>query len=174
MLSCNAGERLAATLNINRPGFNTIRVIDFLPSNATSWTVAGPQLPPWIEGGQIFTSVAQKRVEWSFVAEGTNASDAVVMQLGYNFRMGTEILFANWTFLLPPNTTSVKLPELPSSFDDIMPGAEFNMFVNRINTFDNPTVNGYDMLRGMGTANAFCPECAVRAGELQRVIISGF
>ena len=65
------------------------------------------------------------------------------------------------------------LPKLPAAFSDFLPTAEFGMGLNRIQNYDVMTVNGYDAMRAMGTATMMCVECAVRAGEIQRVVLSG-
>jgi hypothetical protein len=79
-----------------------------------------------------------------------------------------------WHFMLPPDAQVVSLPKLPAQFAEVAPSLELGMFVNRLTTIDVPTITSYDAIRAMGTGVTFCPECAVRVGEIQRVIISGF
>jgi hypothetical protein len=171
---CQFGERTNASLNMNRAGnFGPIRVIDSLPSSATSWTVASPALPPWIEG-TFLQSAFLGIVQWVLVPEGTPSADATYLFLSYNIRINSMNFSGQWHFVMPPEMQVLQMPKLPSQFAEIVPTPEFGMGLNRIITIDIPTINGYDAFRAMGTSLAICPECFVRSGEIQRVIVSGF
>lgn len=171
---CLVGERTSAQLFLGRPGnFANVRVLDSLPSSTTSWTVANPVLPPWVEG-QFIVSAALGFVQWPLVPDENSASDAVVLQISFNQRVNNMDFGGNWYFVMPPNTQVQTLPTLPTPFQDFMPFRDFGIGLNRIFTYDIPTIDGYDSLRGMGFGTAFCPDCAVRAGEIQRLVFSGF
>jgi hypothetical protein len=170
---CQIGERTSARLDMFRPGnFFGIRVADSLPSSATSWTVASPVTPPWIEG-TFLTSAAKGRVDWVLVPEGTNAADATYVELQFTQRINSTNFTGRWFFALPPDKQSLDFPKLPASFVDLVPSVDFGVFVSRLFVVDVPTVTGYDALKAMGFANIQCPECAVRANEIQRVLMSG-
>jgi hypothetical protein len=169
---CNAGERTQAQLTLSRPGVNAIRVVDSLPSNATSWTVAAPMVPPWVEF-DFFASASQGVARWGFVTEGTNTMDVVYAQLGYEVRINNMQFFTNWHFILPPNSDSLTVPKLPAALAETAPTTDFGLFLQRVIAIEVPTISSYDMIRSMGTANVLCPDCAVRAGDIQRAIISG-
>jgi hypothetical protein len=170
---CSVGDRTAATLTLNRNGFFQTRVIDSLPSNATSWTVAAPQLPPALEGGGILSSALGRRAGWSIIPGTNNTHDAVFIQFSWTHEIGGTNHRSNWFFVLPPNTDEVEFPKLPASFDQVMPQAQFGLGLNQIRVIEIPTVMSYDAYRAQGMSTAICPDCAVRAGDLQRVIISG-
>jgi hypothetical protein len=170
---CPFGERTAATLFLNRPGFQGMRVHDVLPTNATSWTVASPQLPPSMEGG-ILTSAAKRRAEWTLVPGASDAHDAVTITFVWSVTIAGTSHTSRWSFVLPPNTTEVTMPKLPPSFEPILPKPEFGLGINFLRAVEIPTVPSYDAYRALGAATALCPECAVRAGDVQRVILSGF
>jgi len=170
---CNIGERTAATLQMNRPGFINMRVVDSLPSSAASWTVASPQLPPFVENNGILVSPTQRRAEW-VLSSTTATHDAVLMTFSWSVNIGGVFHQSFWYFILPPGTNEVTMPKLPATFDPIMPQSEFGLGFQNIRTVEIPTVSGYDAYRAQGAATALCPECAVRAGDIQRVIFSGF
>lgn len=171
---CTFGERTLGTLFMSRNGnFGSMQLFDSLPSSQVSWTVANPMMPPWIEG-TFLTSTHLGLVSWVLVPDGMNASDAVYASVSYTIRISNMFYGGTWHFIAPPNTMAINLPKLPAQFAEILPTTEFGMGLNRLQTFDVPTVTSYDQVRTMGTANAMCMQCAARAGDVMRVVVSGF
>ncbi len=177
----NVGERTSATAFMSVNGnFGQARVLDFLPSNAASWTVSNPQMPPWVEG-TFLTSAFLRTANWVTMPSSNNASDTTQMSLGWNVTIGGTGHNLSWHFIMPPTTKALVLPKLPASFDAVMPQATCSpspcssgMFLSRLRTIEIPTVSNYDAIRALPASTIMCPECAVRAGEVQRIIVSGF
>jgi hypothetical protein len=169
----NLGERTVARVSLNRSSFGGITVMDSLPASATSVTVSSPLLPPWVEG-TFLTSAYKRSASWVLANDGTNAHDAVYLQLSFAQQIDTMTFGARWHLLLPPDTQSIELPRLPAAFDNFQPTTDFGMSLNRLVAIEVPTVSDYDGLRAMGIGFAICPDCAIRANEVPRVIISGF
>lgn len=169
------GERTLATLTMSRPGnFAQMRVIDFLPANATSWTVASPMLPPWLEGSFLQSSV-NRSVEWSLVPGSTGMThDTVLLHTQWSVTIGGMPHQSQWHFIAPPDTTRIQYPKLPASFNDILPSSEVFIGIAQLKPIEIPTVSNYDAIRAQPSGNIMCIECAVRAGEVQRIITSGF
>ena len=77
----------------------------------------------------------------------------------------------DWYLILPPDQTSIELPELPAQFTDNLPAPQDGMGAS-IRVFDIGSVSGHDMLRTLPSNIPMCLECAVRAGDIPRVVIS--
>ncbi|HLL24961.1 MAG TPA: hypothetical protein VK427_22660 [Kofleriaceae bacterium] len=169
---CAAGERTQAELSFVRPGFARMRVLDAIDSTATSWTVASPVLPPWLERDSATVSFARGKAQWSLVKEGNNASDGVYVRIVYEVK-SENFASGQLHMLLPPGTEEVALPRLPAQYADQVYAQDRDMFLSRVGVLEFPSIDSYDALRARGIGLAICPECAVRAGDLQRVIISG-
>jgi len=170
----NLGERTVARVNLARPGFGSIVVMDSLPATAASVTVASPMLPPWVE----FTALAsayRRSVAWVLANEGASAHDAVYLALGYLQRVNNISSFGEWHIMMPPNTQSIDLPKLPTALDAFAPQVDdFGLQVFSLVAIEVPTISNYDGLRALGIGFAICPDCAIRANEVPRVITSGF
>jgi hypothetical protein len=171
---CNLGERTAATLTLSRPGFAQTRVIDSLPSNAATWTVASPMLPPQIETNGFLVSPSQRRAAWAVSPTAGTTHDAVVATFSWNVNIAGVSHTSFWHFVMPPGTTEVTFPKLPATFDAFLPQPDFGLGINFIRNIEIPTISSYDAYRAQGAATALCPECAVRSGDIQRAIFSGF
>ena len=170
---CNLGERTSSTISLNRPGFQQTRIIDSLPSNAATITVASPMLPPAAEGS-FLASASGRRAAWALGPTAGTSHDAVIVSFGWSVNLAGVNHTSFWHFVLPPNTTEITFPKLPSSFEQFLPSPEFGLGVQNFKVVEIPTISSYDAYRAQGAATALCPECAARAGDIQRVIISGF
>ncbi|MBA3405189.1 MAG: hypothetical protein H0U13_10995 [Gemmatimonadaceae bacterium] len=168
------GERTVASLTLNRSlgNFFQMRVLDSLPASATSWTVASAQLPPWLER-TFLSSTSQKLASWVLVPDAGSAHDAVMLGVQWWFEVAGTNHPHQWNFIMPPGTTTMVFPKLPSQFADFMPHTQDFMNLNALRAIEIPTVTNYDAIRAMPAQSMLCVECAVRAGEIQRAITSG-
>lgn len=129
-------------------------------------------LPPWVEGTAL-VSAYRRQIQWVLANDGTNAHDAVYLALFFQ-QQANPNGFAEWHIVMPPNTQSVDLPKLPPEFDDLQPTLELGFGLDRLVAIEVPSVSSYDELRAMSFGFVICPECAIRANEVPRVITSGF
>ena len=169
----DVGERTSARVDLRRPNSGVITVLDALPASATSVTVSSPVVPPWVEP-EFMTSTEMRSASWKFADEGTNAHDAVYLQLQYQQQINNMSFLGRWHVVMPPGTQSVNLPKLPAAFDDFQAKPGVTLMFGRIYAIEVPTLTRYSELRALGMGFATCPDCAVRANEVQRVITSGF
>lgn len=165
------GVRTEARLNMSRLGtYRTMQLVDSLQSSATTWTVAAPVLPPWL---QTFTASIVDQMGVMYLV-GDGAYDAAVFRINWNHVMGsTNIPFA-WTFILPPQMTTFTFPKLPAQFAAYLPQPQ-DTFSSQAHVIEIPSVMGYDALRAIPEKslicpNTFVPDCAVRNNEFPRVI----
>lgn len=171
---CGMGKRTSATLSLSRPGFANTRVIDSLPSNATSWTVSNPMLPPFLEANGFIQSPSQRRAEWVLSPSAGTTHDAVTATFAWSVVVGGMNSTVFWHFVLPPGTTEVTLPKVPAALEPYMPTTETGFGLQFLRLVEIPTVANYDAFRALGAGAALCPECMARTGDIQRVIVSGF
>jgi hypothetical protein len=163
--------RTEAQLAMTRPGnFPTMRLLDVLQPTTTTWTVATPALPPWL---QLFDASTADRTG-SLHLVGTGAYDAAVLQISWTHVMGsTSVPFA-WTFILPPQTTAFAFPALPAEHAGDLPQPD-DAYTVQAHVIEIPAVAGYDALRAIPEKSLICPDtlvpdCALRNGEFPRVI----
>lgn len=162
------GERTVGTLSMNRQGFSTMRLLDSFASNTLTQTVAAPALPPWVQGGAQASS-ALRMASWFLVPDASSVYDGQVLRVSWSHTVSGMNHPHQWHFILPPEQTSIAFPQLPSQFNDNLPFPQDNMSAT-IRVFDVSAITGYDMLRTLPSSTVMCLECAVRAGEVQRVV----
>jgi hypothetical protein len=166
------GERTVGQLFLNRPGFSGLRVYDSFSSNTLTQTVASPTLPPWPQGG-VISSSALRQASWFLVPDATSVSDGQMLRVSWSHTISGTSHPSQWFFILPPPETmgdqSIDFPALPAPLASVLPVAEDSMGAS-IRVFDISTVTGYDAVRALPSATPMCLECAVRTGDIQRVV----
>lgn len=166
-----AGERTMATLFMGRQGFQSMRIIDALQSNALAQTIAAPALPPWMQSS-VISSSALRMASWFVIPDANSTSDAQLLRVNYNRTINSMNHPHQWHFILPPGQTSIVFPKLPAQFNDVLPQPQDGMGA-QVRQIEIGSITGYDAARALPSRNLMCVECALRAGEFQRAIISG-
>ena len=165
------GVRTEARLFMSRPGtFRQMQIVDSLQASSTTWTVASPSLPPWL---QTFTvSAADQMGIMYLVGDGTY--DAAVFRVNWNHVMGSMNIPFAWTFILPPQMTTFTFPKLPAQFAADIPQPQ-DSFGFQAHIIEIPSVSSYDALRAIPEKSLICPgsfvpDCALRNNEFPRII----
>jgi hypothetical protein len=167
------GEGSLGQLGLERQGeFDETLLLDHLASNATTWTVADAPLTPWMSN--FVVNAPTRSLEW-FPIKTTGAStmDGVVATLEWQHQTmvsgtTTSIPFT-WNVIMPPEVTAFDLPTLPAPFDVDLPQPE-DFMGGTIRLLEIPSSTGYDAFRAVPERNLVCPECAVRSGEIARIV----
>lgn len=161
-----AGERTFGDLRMFRLGsFSATHVLDSLQTNSTSWTVAAPTLPPWHAG--TLANAAAGMIVWFPIGPPTH--DGNIVLANWNHTIGSTSYSSSWSFITPPDQTSITLPKLPPPFSDIEPQVQDGMSAS-VQFVELPSVANYDALRALPEFQLDCLDCAVRLGLIQRVI----
>jgi hypothetical protein len=164
------GERTVGRVLFGRPGFSTMQLYDsFTPSTLTE-TVAAPAFTPWLQGGTIASS-ALREASWAPVPEASSVHDGQLLRVNWSHTISGTSHPHQWHFIVPPDQTSIAFPRLPAQFTDNVPAPQDSMGAS-IRIFDVSSVSGYDMLRTLPSSTIMCLECAVRAGDVQRVVFT--
>lgn len=163
--------RTEAHLSMSRSGnFEPMHLIDALQAATTTWTVAAPALPPWL---QLFgASTADRTASLHLVGDGPY--DAAVLQISWTHVAGSASAGSTWTFILPPGLTAFAFPRLPPPFAAGLPQPE-DAYEVQAHVIEIPAIPSYDALRAIPERSLLCPgslvpDCAVRSGELARVV----
>lgn len=170
------GDHFLARMAVFRPGnYSTTVLYDQLTTTAASWTVAGPTLPPYLNGSVLFSD--QGKAEWAIAKTAQAATfDGTVVVFNWTHTMTVSGMTTNtpytWTFIVPPDQTSLRLPALPAQFTASAPQPMVDSIGMLVRLIEIPTVNGYDAFRAIPERNITCPDCAVRTGEIPRVIVN--
>jgi hypothetical protein len=164
------GERTVGRLQFVRPGFSAMLLYDSFAASTLTETVAAPAFPPWVQGGTIASS-ALRQAAWALVPDARSVHDGQLLRVTWNRNIGGTNHPHQWHFILPPDQTSITFPALPAQFADNLPVPQNSMGA-AIRVFDLSSVSGYDMLRTLPSSTIMCLECAVRAGELQRIVFA--
>jgi hypothetical protein len=171
------GERQISSVFLSRTSFETIRIFDSLASSATTQTIAAPQLPPLYQRGgnssPVLVSPAAGAATWVPVTSATSVSDAQYVRLQWSHMISGSFHPHTWHIMLPPEASNIALPKLPTPLMDHYPAAQDSFSTPRIRQIEIPTVTGYDAARALPSRNLMCVECAVRANDFQRAIVSG-
>ncbi len=163
------GDRTMAQLQMCRQGnFSCMDVLDGLQSNATTWTVANPTLPPW-DSGRI-ASAAAKIVTWFPIGQPTHAGNTVWLQWGRS--MSNMFSTFNWYFITPPDVSAFNLPTMPAAFAPQTPQVDDGMYINQVEMIASPSIADYDAFRALPESEVICTDCAVREGLIQRIVRS--
>ncbi len=147
-----------------------MQLVDALQATTTTWTVAAPALPPWL---QLFdASTADGTASLHLVGDG--AYDAAVLQISWTHEAAGASVASAWTFIVPPRMTTFAFPRLPSPFAAVVPQPQ-DAYTVQAHIIEIPSISSYDALRALPEKTLICPgslvpDCAVRSGELQRVI----
>jgi hypothetical protein len=170
------GDHFLGQMIVSRPGnYSSTVLYDLLTTTAANWPVAAPVMPPYLNGSALFSE--QDKAEWS-IAKTTQAStfDGTVVLFTWTHTMTVSGMTTNtpysWTFIVPPDQTQLKLPALPPQFAASAPQPMLDNINMRVRLIEIPTVNGYDALRAIPERNLTCPDCAVRTGEIPRIIVN--
>jgi hypothetical protein len=164
------GKRTVGSVTLARSGFNSIQILDAFSVDTKVQTVAAPQLTPWLQGRPT-ASPALRTASWFIVGEASSVYDGQLLDLSWSHVGSTKFAPYAWHFILPPGQTSITYPALPPPFDDAIPlSTEVTNAAVRV--FEIASVKGYDMVRAMPSADLMCLDCAVKAGDLQRVVIT--
>jgi hypothetical protein len=165
-----AGDRTVSLLFLGRPGFAGMAIYDSFAATTTTATVAAPALTPWRQGS-VLASPALQTARWFLVSDPGSVHDGQLLRVGWSHNIGGTNHPHQWYFILPPDQTSFTFPKLPAQFSDNVPAPQDGMS-SSIRVFDIPSVTGYDMTRTLPSSTVMCLECAVRAGDLPRVVFS--
>lgn len=165
------GDRTIARVQFQRPGsFDLMTLVDGITPNSTVQTVASPQFTPWLQG--VLASAPLRTVAWNAVATPASVTDGSVVLAQWSRTVGGMTQFYRWYLIVPPGVSSINLPDLPTPLNNVLPTTED--FLNaQVRMFDLSTTD-YDAVRALPSRNVMCIECAVRAGEFQRAVFSGF
>lgn len=164
------GERTVGQLNLSRPGFSSMRVFDSFAAGTTTQTVAAPSLPPWVQGG-VVSSSALGKAAWFLVPNAASVHDGQMLRMSWSHVSGGTSHPHQWHFILPPDQTSITFPKLPAQFEDNLPFPQESLSAT-LRVFDVSSATDYDMLRKLPSSTIMCLDCAVRAGDLQRVVFT--
>ena len=162
------GDRTVGQVLLNRTGFSTMRVVDAFGASTLTQTVAAPVLTPWVQGGVVVSS-ALGMASWFLVPDATSVHDGQTLRVSWTHTVSSVGHPHQWHFILPPDQTSITLPKLPALFSENVPFPQDFLSVT-LRVFDIASVTGYDMVRAMPSSTIMCLDCAVRAGDLQRVV----
>jgi hypothetical protein len=162
------GERSVGLLSLNRNGFSAMHVYDSFSASTLTQTVAAPSLTPWLQSSPT-ASAALRTANWFLVPEASSVYDGQVLHLNWNHTVAAMNVPFQWSIILPPGPTAIDLPALPAQFNDSLPATE-DFLSAQIRVFDIQSATGYDQIRAMPSANIMCLDCAVRAGDLQRIV----
>jgi len=170
------GDHFLGQMTVSRLGnYSATTLYDQLTTSAANWPIASPSLPPYLNGSVLFSD--QSKAEWS-IAKTTEASTFDGTTVVFNWTHVTTVngMTMNtpytWTFIVPPDQTSLKLPTLPAQFTASAPQPMIDNIGMRVRLIEIPTVDGYDALRAIPERNTTCPDCAVRTGEIPRAIVN--
>jgi hypothetical protein len=172
------GDRLLGELTMY-PKTNDLGrmiVLDGLASFASSWTIASPAFPPWVTNA--IAPVAARQILWFPVqTPGTAAEQGVVVQYAWEKTTNVGGVPTNtiyrWTFIVPPGVTSISFPGgLPADLEALLPGSDDETSNPTVYMINVPSVTGYKGLKTLPERNLVCPQCAVEAGEVPRIIYS--
>jgi hypothetical protein len=125
-------------------------------------------LPPWVQGGVVVSS-ALGRASWFLVPDAASVHDGQVLRASWNHVVSGTAHPHQWSFIVPPDQTELTFPKLPAQFSENVPAPQDNLGVS-LRVFDIGSVAGYDMVRALPSSTVMCLDCAVRAGDLQRVV----
>jgi hypothetical protein len=162
------GDRTVGQVSLSRTGFSTIRVLDAFGASTLTQTVAAPVLTPWVQGGVVVSS-ALGMASWFLVPDAASVHDGQMLRATWFHTVSGVGHPHQWHFILPPDQTSITLPKLPALFSENVPSPQDSLGVS-LRVFDIASVSSYDMVRAMPSSTIMCLECAVRAGDLQRVV----
>lgn len=160
-----------AQLTVSRTGtFQPIQLLDILPPNVTTWTVASAQFPPWL---QAFVVSTADRTGSLFLL-GDGAYDAAVVRIAWQHTVAGVQVESHWTFVLPPKMTTFTFPALPADLASVLPPVD-DPFITEAHLIEIPSVPDYDALRAIPEASVICPgslvpDCSLRSGEFTRVV----
>ena len=170
-----AGDRTFAQLFVERNGpYSETEVMDSLQTGTLSYTVADAKLPPWMSSSTV-SCPAATAVWFPIPTTQANTLDGAVTQVFWQHQvtMGgtTTTNQFQWNFITPPEVTAFNFPALPSQFATDLPQPEdFCNGSTRLIVI--PSASGYDAFRAVPERNLVCPECAVREGEIPRMIVN--
>lgn len=165
------GDRTVARVQFQRMGsFDVVTLIDGFAPNSTTQTVASPQLTPWLQGS--LASAPLRTINWNAVSTPASVTDGTVVLAQWNHTVGGMTQFYRWYLIVPPGVSAITLPDLPAPLNNVLPASE-DFLSSQVRLFDVPAT-GYDAVRALPSRNLMCIECAVRAGEFQRAVYSGF
>ncbi|HEX2691039.1 MAG TPA: hypothetical protein VHN14_30705 [Kofleriaceae bacterium] len=164
------GERTVGSVSLARTGFSSMHILDSFSASTLTQTVAAPALTPWVQGS-VTSSSALRMASWFVIPDTASVHDGQLLRVSWNRVISGTGHPHQWHFILPPGQTSISYPALPSQFSDIMPVPEASTSAT-IRLFDISSATGYDMVRAMPSRNIMCLDCAVNAGEIQRVVFT--
>lgn len=166
------GDRTLGRVAFSRQNFQAIQIVDQFNANTLTQTVAAPALTPWLQGA-VAVSAALRTASWFLISDANSVADGLVLRLTWNHVVSAMNNSHQWHIIMPPGQTSIALPKLPAAFNDNLPASQD--FINgQVRVFDISTVNGYDAVRTtVPSRNIMCVDCALRAGDFQRVVSSG-
>jgi hypothetical protein len=164
------GEHTEGMLFLTRPGFSGMTLLDSFPPSTLAQTVAAPALPPWAQGNTTSSS-ALKMASWFLVPDASSTYNGQILHLNWNHVISGTLHRSQWDIILPPGQTSITFPALPAALSDHQPSPEDGLGAFTT-VFDISSVTDYDMLRKQPSANIMCLDCAVRAGDFQRVVFT--
>ena len=165
------GVRTEARLFMSRLGtYRQMQIVDSLQASSTTWTVASPALPPWL---QTFTASAADQMGIMYLV-GDGTYDAGMFRINWTHVMGSTNVPFVWTFILPPQMTTFSFPKLPAQFAADLPQPQ-DSFGIQAHVIEIPSVSGYDALRAIPEKSLICPgtfvpDCALRNNEFPRII----
>jgi hypothetical protein len=164
------GDRTVGAASLGRPGFSSVQVLDSFSASNVTQTIAAPTLPPWMQGSATASS-ALREVNWFPVPTAASVSDGQIVRLNWSHQIGGTSYSHQWNLIVPPGRSTLALPEFPATFTDNTPQPQ-DFLGAFVRGFDISSVTGFDMLRTLSSATPMCLECALYAGDVQRVIVT--
>jgi hypothetical protein len=164
------GERTVGQVSLGRTGFSPMRILDSFGASTLTQTVATPTLTPWVQGSVVASS-ALGMASWFLVSEAASVHDGQLLRATWSHTISGTAHPHQWSFIVPPDQTSLTFPKLPAQFSENLPFPQD--FLNAsLRVYDIGSVTGYDMVRALPSSTIMCLDCAVRAGDLQRVVFT--
>lgn len=158
------GTREWVRTQMNRQGaWTTMFIYDNVTPTTQSYTLAAPQLPPWITSQYVVSAGAQMAA-WFPVGDGP--SKVTVARFTWTHSSAPY----SWTFVLPPGMTAVNFPKLPDSASMNAPHPEDVANVNFIRTYEIPELASYEDVKKLPESTLVQLDVATEMGVLKRVI----
>lgn len=165
------GRRTVGRVQFQRQGsFDIMTLLDSFNTNTLTQTVASPQFTPWLQG--VLASAPQRKVTWIAAPTPASVTDGTVVVAQWTRGVAPMTQSYRWYLIVPPGVSSIDLPDLPAPLNNVLPPDDVFLGAS-VRLFDI-SATGYDAVRALPSRNIMCIECAVRAGDFQRAVFSGF
>jgi hypothetical protein len=124
---------------VQRDGFRGQQGIEITTSAPSSFTVADPVFLPWI--GDSVVNAAAREITWIQDDDGTDAPDAMVIDLSWSRLNGKINDYYYWKLVLPPGTgTRAEIPPLPADLADILQSSD-QPYVSGLGVYESAAID---------------------------------